>query len=142
MAIAVRLPSFRDTCYISCRNPHSKQCLCQAYSKSPAVVTTTVSTSRFVCIFQISCSASQTVASVMFDVVMNPIKEIFDSADVIPLPAILSRLNFLRVIRNILSEGSPYLKAISKGGSELYFGDSFKMSSLVLTSSPDSMRNS
>lgn len=72
----------------------------------------------------------------MFDVVMNPIKEIFDSADVIPLPAILSRLNFLRVIRNILSEGSAYLKAISKGGSELHFGDSFKMSSLVLTSSP------
>lgn len=127
---------FRDTCYISCRNPHSKQCLCQAYSKSTAVVATTVSASRFVCIFQISCSGSQNVAAVMFDVVMNPIKEIFDSADVIPLPAILSRLNFLCVIRNILSEGSAYLKAISKGGSELYFGDSFKISSLVLTSSP------
>lgn len=67
----------------------------------------------------------------MFDVVMNPIKEIFDSADVILITGYLSRLNFLRVIRNILSEGSAYLKAISKGGYELYFGDSFKMSSLV-----------
>lgn len=86
---------FRDTCYISCRNPHSKQCLCQAYSKSTAVVTTTVSTSRFVCIFQIPCSGSQTVASVMFDVVMNPIKEIFDSADVIPLTGYFVKIELL-----------------------------------------------
>lgn len=86
---------FLDTCYISCRNPHSKQCLCQAYSKSPAVVTTAVSTSRFVCIFQISCSGSQTVASVMFDVVMNPIKEIFDSADVILITGYFVKIELL-----------------------------------------------
>lgn len=86
---------FRDTCYISCRNPRSKQCLCQAYSKSPVVLATTVSASRFVCIFQISCSGSQNVAAVMFNVVMNLIKEILHSADVIPLTGYFVKIELL-----------------------------------------------